>query len=288
MRALYRKLTDSDALDILSHINAATQLCIDFEAERVTQELDTAGRKLPIAAIKEVREHRDIFVPLLMRSLEQAILRVRNGDEPEEDASFFAVFLLTELEVTEAFPILLEVLRLPDEGPFELLGDGVHDLVAPILALFSGGNTGEIGGIVLDSNVNMYVRWSAAKAYKYLVRDGLISRQIAVDALHRHFQECVEDEDQDMLAPLACELGDLAAETAVETIRSAYQRQLVDESVVGLAFIESQIAAGEETVKRELEYCRPTGMPDTITELSRWASFREEPSRVRSKNSAEP
>jgi hypothetical protein len=197
----------------------------------------------------------------------------------KEDESFFAVFLLTELEVTEAFPILLEVLRLPDEGPFELLGDGVHDLVAPILGLFSGGSTGEIGGIVLDSNVNMYVRWSAAKAYKYLVRDELISRQVAVDALDRHFQECVENEDHDMLAPLACELGDLAAETAVETIRSAYQRKLVDESIVDLAFIESQIAAGEETVKRELEYCRPTGMPDTITELSRWASFREKPSR---------
>jgi hypothetical protein len=145
------------------------------------------------------------------------------------------------------------------------------------LALFSKGSTAEIGGLVLDSNVNRYVRWSAAKAYKYLVRDELISRRVAIDALHRHFQECLENEDQDMLAPLACELGDLAAETAVETIRSAYQRKLVDESIVDLAFIESQIAAGEETVNRELEYCRPTGMPDTIAELGHWAAFREEP-----------
>ena len=240
----------------------------------VMRELGTARRKLPVAAIKEVREHRDIFVPLLMQSLERAILRVRDGGESEEDASFFAVFLLTELGVTDAFPILLEALRLPDEGPFELFGDGVHELVAPILALFSGGNTDEIGEIVQDSNVNMYVRWSAAKAYKYLVRDELISRSVAIDALHRHFQESVENEDHDMLAPLACELGDLAAETTLETIRSAYQHKLVDESIVDLAFIESQIAgAGEETVKRELEYCRPTGMPDTITQLSRWAAF---------------
>ena len=182
----------------------------------------------------------------------------------------------------------LETLDITDEGPFELFGDGVHELVAPILALFSGGNTDEIGEIVQDSNVNMYVRWSAAKAYKYLVRDELISRQVAVDALHRHFQECVENEDHDMLAPLACELGDLAAETALETIRSAYQRKLVDESIVGLAFIESQIAAGEETVKRELEYCRPTGMPDTIAELSRWAAFREEPPRPPRKPNPQP
>ena len=279
VEADYEKLTNSDALDILSRINTITQLCVDSETERVMKELDTARRKLPVAAIKEVRKHRDTFVPLLMRSLEQAILRVRNGDKIEEDASFFAVFLLTEMEVDEAFPIMLEVLRLPDEGPFELLGDGVHELVAPILALFSRGNTDEIGEIVQDSNVNMYVRWSAAKAYKYLVRDELISRPVAVDALHQHFRQCVENEYHDMLAPLACELGDLAAEAALETIRSAYQHKLVDESIVDLAFIESQIAAGEETVKQELEYCRPTGMPDTITELSHWAAFREEPAR---------
>jgi len=288
VEADYEKLTDSAALDILSRINAVTQLCIDSETERVMQELDTAGRKLPVAAIKEVREHRDIFVPRLMRSLEQAIFRVRNGDEPEEDASFFAVFLLTELEVPEAFRILLEALRLPDEGPFELFGDGIHELVAPILALFSGGNTDEIGEIVQDSNVNMYVRWSAAKTYKYLVRDELISRQVAVDALHRHFQDCVANEDHDMLAPLACELGDLAAETSLQTIRSAYQRKLVDESIVGIAFIESQIASGEETVERELEYCRPTGMPDAIAELSRWAAFHEEPPRPPRKPNPEP
>jgi hypothetical protein len=288
VEADYEKLTDSDALDILSRINAVTQLCIDSETDRVMQELDTAGRKLPVAAIKEVREHRDIFVPRLMRSLEQAIFRVRNGDEPEEDASFFAVFLLTELEVPEAFRILLEALRLPDEGPFELFGDGVHELVAPILALFSGGKTDEIGEIVQDSDVNMYVRWSAAKAYKYLVRDELISRQVAVDALHRHFQDCVENEDYNMLAPRACELGDLAAETSLETIRSAYQLELVDESIVGIAFIESQIASGEETVERELEYCRPTGIPDAIAELSRWAAFREEPPRPPRKPNPEP
>jgi hypothetical protein len=275
----YEKLTDSDVADILSRINALTQLCIDSEAERVMQELDSAGRKLPVAAIKEVRKHHNIFVPLLMKSLEQAIVRVRNGDEPEADASFFAVFLLAELEVDKALPVLLEVLRLPDERPFELFGDGVHEIVPPILALFSRGDTETIGSIVRDSTINMYVRWSAAQAYKYLVRDKLISRQDAVNALHRHFQDCAESEDYDLLAPLACELGDLAAESALETIRSAYERDLVDDGIVRFEFLESQIGAGEETIRKAFEYCRPTGIPDTIGELSKWAAFCEEPPR---------
>lgn len=288
VEADYESLTDSDALDILSRINAVAQTCIDSENQRVMQELATAGRKLPIAAISEVREHRDIFAPRLIESLEQAIRRVRNKGEIDDDASFFALFLLTELEVSEAFPVLLEAFRLPDEGPFELFGDAVHEFVAPCLALFCRGETDEIGRIVQDSAVNIYVRWSAAKAYKYLVRNELISRQAAIDALHRHFEDCVENQDLEMLAPLACQLGDLAAEGSLETIRSAYQRGLVDESIVDFAFLESQIELGEETVEQELNYCRPIGMPDTIAELSHWAAFDEEPPHSTRLSNPEP
>lgn len=274
----FEKLSGSDALGTLNRIGEVARLCIDFEADRVMQELETADRKLPVAAIKEVRQHPDIFAPLLIHSLRQSALRVRHGDEPD-GASFFAIFLLTELEVTEAFPVLLEVLFLPGEGPFEVFGDGVHELVAPILALFSRGDTDEIGNIIQDSNVNIYVRWSALRTYMYLVRDESISREFAIDALERHFRCYVENGNHDMLAPIACELGNLAAESSLGSIRAAYQRRLVDKSIVDLAFIESQIASGEETVIQQLAHCGPTGMPDTIAELSHWAAFREEPKK---------
>lgn len=272
----YEQLTDSDAAEMLDHLESVTRICIESETERVMKELAARHRRVPVAAIEQVRQHPDIFTPLLIQSLKQGIAAVRNGEDPDI-ASFFAAFLLVELEVDEAFPVLLEAIRLPGEGPFELLGDAIHDHLAPFLALFSRGNTDEIAAVVDDTNVNLYVRWSTAATYKQLVRDGNISRSEAIDALHRHFQNSVESGDEDLLAPLACELGDLAAEVALETLRSAYARHLVDESIVDLAFIESQIAAGEQTVMKALEYCRPTGMPDTIEELSGWAGFQEAP-----------
>ncbi len=277
----YEKLTDADAAEILSRIRAITQLCIDSEAERVMHDLDTAGRKLPIAAIGEVREHRDIFAPLLIQSLERTTAKARNGEEQFGDASLFAVLLLTELEVDEALPRLLDILRLPGELPLEILGDVIHELIPAILTQFWKGDIDSLGEMVRDRNTNLYVRWAASQVYKYFARDNLISRQVAVEALHRHFQDCVENKDDEMLAPLACELGDLAADTALETIRSAYECNLIDESIVDFEFIESQIAAGEATVIQEFEYCRPTGIPDTIAELRCWAAFQEAPSRPR-------
>ena len=288
VEADFEKLTESDALDVLRGIDAVRQICIDSETGRVMKALDTAGQKLPVAAIKEVREHRDLFIPLLTRTLEQAIHRVRNGGEWDGQAPFFALFLLTEMEATEAFSLLLEMLRLSDDGAFKIFGDGVHELVPPMLALFARDNMEEIGKIVQDTSIDMYVRWSTAGTYKHLVRDKAISRQVAIDVLQKHFEHSVESEDYDLLAPLICELGDLAAETALETIRSAYQRNLVDDSVVDLDFFESQIAGGEETVARELGYCRPTGMPDTIAELEQWASFREKPPRPKREAKLDP
>lgn len=281
--ANYKKLTDAESEEILRRIGIVNQLCVDSEAERVMRELDTAGRKLPVAALAEVREHREIFVPLLMQSLTRAIARFHNGEKSEGGSSFFALFLLTELKVDEAFPSLRDALRLPGEGPFELFGDAVHELVPPLLAQFSHGNIDSIGEIVRDPNLDLYVRWSATQAYKYLVRDELISRRVAVDALHVHFHDCVKNEDYDMLAPLALALGDLAAESALETIRSACDKNQVNDEIVDFQFIESQIKAGEDTIKKTLECCRPTGMPDTVAELSDWATFQEEPLRPLSK-----
>lgn len=133
-------MTDAESEEILGLIGSVNQLCIDSESDRVMRELGQADQRLPIAAIEEVREHRDIFVPLLMQSVESATAKVRSGEKVDEESAFFALFLLTELKVDEAFPILRDVFLLTGEGASEISGDAVHDLLPPLLAQFSHGN----------------------------------------------------------------------------------------------------------------------------------------------------
>ena len=275
----YKQLTDDEAQESLSRLGTVKQLCIDAEAERVMHELATAGRKLPVAAIKEVRKHPDVFVPLLIRELEKTVATIRSGAEPEKNACFFALFLLTELRVDVVLPIVVDALRLPDDWAYKLFGDAVHELVPPLIAQFFDGNFEALNALIRDTDIDMHVRWSVAQTYTFLVRDELISRDAAISALHGLFQHCMATGDYCLLAPLAWILGDLAAEPALETIRSAYQKNLVDESMIDLESIESQIAAGEETIKDTLESCPPSGMPDTIEVLQSWGSFQERPSQ---------
>ncbi len=148
-----------------------------------------------------------------------------------------------------------------------------------MLALFSSNDTDLIDDLIMDPSIDMFVRWSAASSYVHLVRDGVIAREAAIARWHQQLKECMAREDYDMTAPLICELCDFAAEEAAETIKEAFEQDLVETMIIDRECAESLIAEGERTVRSTLRRCRPTGMPDTIAELSRWASFSEPPPR---------
>lgn len=272
----YEHVPESDVAAALACLMAVTDICLSGEEARVMTELASTRDKLPVAAIDDIRRHPDIFVPLLIESVTNANAEIRSGKEREwDDTPFFALYLLIELKVEAAYPVLLQSLYLPGpEGASELFSDAVGELAGVVMALASGGDTRQIDQLVLASEVNQYVRWAALDAYKLLLRDGVISRQHAIDGLHQLFQDCVDHDNHDMLAPIAIDLSHLAADSALETIRSAYQRDLVDDSIVSLESIEQEIAGGEAIVAKYLDSCRPTGVSDTIAELKRWASFQ--------------
>ncbi len=282
----YEAIGDADITEALQRIGTVTNALIDSEVERVMTGLREATGKIPRVEIAEVRQHKELFVPLLIEAIEQAIASVRAGNEPDGEAHFFAAFLLTELEVDAAFPILVEGFTLPGEGGFDLFGDAVHSLLPSALALFSRDGTDTIDEIVRDTGIDLYVRWAASTAYIQLVRDGKITRDTAVARLHEQLVQIMPSREYELIAAIICLLADLAAEEALETIKEAFEQGLVETSIADLESVESDIAAGKDTIQRSLENCRPTGMPDTIAELSCWASFREVPFRPLKKPTA--
>ena len=284
----YESLSDEDAGAILSHINTTIEHCFTSEVERVMEELGTDSQELPVAAIEEVRENETLFLPYLHTSLRGAINLAQTDEEPEEGAAFFAALLLTELRSEDAYPTLIDLFRLPGTRAEGILGEGVYELAAPILALCCGKDIGVLASIVGDRRIDFYVRWSVAHTYAYLIRDGVVERQQAIDAILDLFDSYVAERNDEMVTALACELGYLAATSALEAIRDAQQQGLLDDTMVSLSFLESQIAAGDATLQASLERCRPTGMPDTVEELSGWASFNPEPTIPEPRASASP
>ncbi|HQU45647.1 MAG TPA: DUF1186 domain-containing protein [Pirellulales bacterium] len=269
------RLDSSASLDprLIELLDSAASRVVEAELDRIVAELDVGFRVLPEGAIIEAREHRDLIVPRLLGAIKDAIAAARDGEMPEGQAHFFAVFLLTEFQAEEAFPVMLEGFSLAGELPFDLFGDAVHELLKRMLALFLGRRPDAIEALLDDRTLNMYVRWQAASSFLYLVREGHLGRDEAVRRLQRSLRRAIDGHDQEIAGPLVCELLDYAPVEALADIREAFERGLVDEMLVDMRTVERFVAEGRSRLEKELHWCGPATI-DTLQELKTWAAFQ--------------
>ncbi len=247
-----------------------------FDPERIIAELDAAFGRLPEAAIRESREHRDEMVPRLIQTIRDATVTVRAGGKGTGNAHFFALFMLTEFKAREALPVILEAMSLPDDAPYNLFGDAKTAALAEVLVRLSDNPLAVIDGLIQNAAVDEYVRWEAAHAYAHLVRDGRLRREEAVEHLRRNLRQQIDAADESLVVSgLIDTLADLWPREAYEEIKEAYREGRVDESIIGIEDVDREIAAGEAGVQNHLDRLR--ALDDTIAELRKWASFKPEP-----------
>lgn len=249
---------------------------IAAEIDRIMRELDARTRRLPVEAIRAARSHRELMIPRLIAAIREATARAREGNLPEGKVHFFALFLLIEFKVEEAFPALVEAFSLPDELPSDLFGDAVHSTWPIALALFAAERPDFIDGLISDRALNKYVRWAAAQSYVHLVRDGRLTREDAVERLRQLLRQATERSDADIAGGLVCVLLSFGPVEAVVDLREAFDRKVVDICLVGWDDVERSIDEDNDEMRNAMDHCPPTEI-DTIEELQHWAAFREEP-----------
>ncbi len=249
----------------------------DANLDKIISDLDTAGRELPVEAIREARRHRDAMVPKLIEVLQEASAAARSGEKREGRAPFFALFLLTEFQAKEALSAILAAVSLPGELPFDLFGDAITSILAQVLAELADNRFEVLDQLIRDQGLNEYVRWEGAQAYLLLVRDGRLTRLEAVQRLQQHLRDAIQNDDYRIAGPLVSQLARLAPKEAYDDIAEAYRRNLVETILVTLEDVEKNIAAGEAGFLRWQARCEPTEIADTIAELETWAAFRKEP-----------
>ena len=275
----YQDIGDTELRRMLGTVDMATSWVIDAELDRIVADLAAGSKKLPVEAIRETREHRDLMIPRLIEVLRDTVSAAREGETREGNAHFFAVFLLTEFQAEEAFPVIIEAFSLPGELPFDLFGDAVTSTLPRILAFFAGDRPEVMDGLIADQALNEYVRWEAAQSYVHLVRDGRLERDEAVERLRQQLREAIDRNDEVVSGMLVDVLTSFAPKDAIEDIKEAYRRDLVDPDIVHLGNVEQSIAEGEARVRQELDRCPATGIEDTIQELQHWDSFQEKPAK---------
>jgi hypothetical protein len=245
--------------------------------DEIIAELDAPySGNLPERALRAAQERREEITPRLIELIRKSAAAVLAGEPPEADGHLFALFLLAEFQAKESLPAILEAVSLPDEGPFELFGDAITENLSSVFAALTADTPEIVGELIRNESINEYVRWEAAKTYLHWVRDGRLTRDGAVQRLREHLQHAIATEDAELGNAIASELLEYSPHEAADEIREAFRLDLVEYGFIVPEDLEKSLAEGHARLRKSLDRCPPTGIPDAVEELSDWAAFQED------------
>ena len=259
-----------------------------MSVDEIVVKLDSAGRRLPIEAIREAQKSPGVIVPKLIEVLQKVVKDAQDGIVTEGQAPFFAIYLLAEFGAKEALPAIQAAVSLPGDVPFDLFGDTVTEDLGRIFAILAPERPEFLESMIDDAQINEYVRTQAAQAFLYFVRDGDMTREQVVRLLDGHLRLAIDNEDYGIVSPLVSVLARLSPAEARETIVDAYQREMVDTFWVRLEDVDDCIKGGDQEMQVYLSNLKNTAVDDTIEELLTWASFREPQKRQAFRGAAKP
>jgi len=245
------------------------------DLDAIVAELDAAAGNLPEKAINAARLHKEAMIPRLIALIEDATRAVRAGAKVEKNGHFFALFLLGEFRACEALPAILKAISLPGEGPSELFGDAIHDVLPGVLVALAGEKDLDlVRALIDDKALNQYVRWAAANALVAMVAAGIRTRDEIMQLLRQSMRRAIDEQDIELITGLVPTLDELYPEEAYEEIKEAYAKHLVDDFMINLSDIQRTLRAGRAECLKKLGEKSPF-IDDTVKELRHWASFSE-------------
>lgn len=290
------ELNAEDSQELLQGLEETCQLVCSSESELVLSKLREIGDELPEEELLLIRQYPAWFLPLLLQQFiaDVETLERWEGKPVERLASKsvstlgqFICCIASELNAAEFVPVVLRGLMLPGELPLALFEDTINDEVSRFLGHFLANDIERVDSIVLNPNGNTFARWCAVVAYKYFVRDGVLTLPEAVERLV-HLFEATKISAEDDETP-ALEHDSMLSAGIVETIGaiggaglskigdSEQQWDYIDESVIFREeFVGQAAPTPPETLTYDLRVLPPTRVEDCILEFRNWVCFSDE------------
>jgi len=248
--------------------------------EEILKALAHKDDKFPREALEQAVAQKDGITPHLLGILE------RVADDPDEvldqeNYSFlYALYLLAQFRETRAYPLVVRIASLPPDTVRALLNDTITEGLPKILASVCGGDTSLIKQLAENTEAEKFVRGSAFRALTALVVSGDVSREEVMSYYSGLFDAMLKEEPSDevtiVLTDLAGCAADLYPEELYGKIKEAFERDLIDEFMIDLDFVDEKMAEGKEAVLARLREDRHLQLVESaIKEMEWWAWYSE-------------
>ena len=235
-------------------------------------------RTFPREALAQAIAHKEEIKPLLLDVFRNPAAKLEEiANQPSYFLHLYSLFLLAQFRETQAYPLIVEFFSIPGETVLDVTGDTVTEDLGRILASVYDGDLAPIKRLIEDTRVNEEVRVAGLSALTTLVVENVISRESVLEYFKELFPIAEKEEEDVFISSLILvSTGLYPDEELLTLLRSAFEKNLVDEMLILFEEIEEVIEAGPEKALAYLQERRHYHfVEDTIAEMEWWACFQE-------------
>jgi hypothetical protein len=238
--------------------------------------------------------NREAIIPELLSILEDVLAHTDRYLTPEHEhdedgqcmgpagesvwSHMYAVTLLSHFKEPRAHVLIAKLFALPSDICNELLGDTITEDLPALLYSTYPGSPDAIKGLIMDSKADEYCRGSAANALAYAVAGGLLDRKEVLDYLAGLLDGARSPGEEGFWSQIASVILDLYPSDHMVVIRRAFDRGVIDESMIDLECFTEELEKSSPTkclknLRKEMAH----RMPENIHgRLEKWAGFQED------------
>ena len=154
----------------------------------------------------------------------------------------YAVSLLSHFRETAAHRAIIRAFTVPREQLEELWGDMITETLPTLLHRTCGGSLDRIRALVVDREVDPFVRGAAIEALTFAVAEGVADRDETVAFVQGLFTGEEAEADSFFWSNLVATLCDLHPGDSMELIRRAYADNLVQQDYIAPEDVERSLA----------------------------------------------
>jgi len=155
-------------------------MAVKAQVEKAIEDITYFTKKFPEEGFKVLSENREEAIPRLMNALKKAI---EEKDELEEEYQlhFYALFLLAQFGYKPAFPLVLEMISLPEEVLDFLIGDTVTGGLNDILYSVYDGDFERLRDYIINAECSSYAKAAGLEVCVRLYLDGIMGKEDIVN-----------------------------------------------------------------------------------------------------------
>jgi hypothetical protein len=241
----------------------------------ILSEFRHCNRKFPNHAMQKARELRDWIVPNLIEVIRDATVYARFGVPNRDRSVQFAVHLLAEFQAKESLPAIFDSLSLSiDEIWDHLYADGYFESMPGILNRLIGDEPDFYDQKLRDPQVPVALQCCLLRSVRYLVARNVVSEEMYGNWLREYLEIAIETKKTELVTDLVCDILHVANPDDITLVRTAYDKELVDEDRMPWEEAEEEINDRKLSIAQMLPDPK-RDFSDAVEEMSSWAWFRQ-------------